>query len=229
MRVRGQDTTGGPGTIVQRAMMTTSDLASVMGDALGKSMRQAFQAVPSALRPLVRQISVPDFRKQHRIQVSAVPPLEKVNQAGEFPHVAISDMEETLQLATYGNIVTLSRQIIANDELAAVADMARRQGIAAAATEAAMLAAAVEDNPAMSDSHNVFDATYHHNLAESGGSNQRYHLVGWPACDAFTNRAIRPTRCSGAALPARPGGSRNPRAENINQHSGNADLERQRV
>ena len=140
-----------------------------MGDALGKSMRQAFQAVPSALRPLVRQISVPDFRKQHRIQVSAVPPLEKVNQAGEFPHVAISDMEETLQLATYGNIVTLTRQIIANDELAAVADMARRQGIAAAATEAAMLAAAVEDNPAMSDSHNVFDAD-HHNLAGSGAA-----------------------------------------------------------
>ena len=51
---------------------------ALMGDAISRSMRIAYQAVPSALKLVARQRTASDFRVLHRIQLSAAPTLEKV-------------------------------------------------------------------------------------------------------------------------------------------------------
>jgi hypothetical protein len=78
------------------------------------------------------------------------------------------DTQETMRLAKFGRIISLSSQVIINDDMGAFANTTMLMGQAAAAFEAEQLATLIESNPAMSDGHNVFDATYHHNLAGTG-------------------------------------------------------------
>jgi hypothetical protein len=157
---------GSPGVIVERAM-TTSDLPALMGDAIGRSMRLAYEAVPSALKQVARQRTAPDFRMQHRIQLSAAPRLERVNEGGEFVYGAISDTQEVYRLQTYGRIISLSRQVLINDDLGALSDLTRRMGVAAAAFEAESLVNILEAPPVMSDTYAVFSAQHRH-LAPAG-------------------------------------------------------------
>jgi hypothetical protein len=149
LRVKGLSTMGSPGVIVERAM-TTSDLPALMGDAIGRSMRMAYAAVPSALKTVARQRTAPDFRMQYRIQLSAAPRLERVNEGGEFVHGAVTDTQETYRLQTFGRIISLSRQVLVNDDLGALSDLTRRMGVAAAAFEAQSLVDILENPPVMS-------------------------------------------------------------------------------
>ncbi len=166
LRTSGLSTVGSPGVIVERAM-TTSDLPALMGDAINRSMRLAYQAVPSALKLVARQRTASDFRMIHRIQLSGAPTLEKVLESGAFVHGAVTDSQETYKLETFGRIISLSRQVLINDDLGALADLTRRMGIAAADFEAQSLVDILESPPVMSDGFAVFSAQ-HGNLAGAG-------------------------------------------------------------
>jgi hypothetical protein len=163
LRARNLSTTGSPATIVDRAL-STSDLPFLMGDALDRTMRSAYALAPSALKRVSRQVTARDFRSRHRIQMSSAPTLEAVNENGEFRHGGIADSQETYKLATYGKIISLSRQLIVNDDLGALSDLTRRMGLAAAGFEADKLAALFEGNPLMADGFAVF-STQHANIA----------------------------------------------------------------
>jgi Caudovirus prohead serine protease len=166
LRTSGLSTLGSPGVIVERAM-TTSDLPALMGDAINRSMRLAYQAVPSALKLVARQRTASDFRMIHRIQLSAAPTLEKISESGEFVHGAVTDSQEQYKLETFGRIISLSRQVLINDDLGALADLTRRMGQAAAAFEAQSLVTMLESPPVMSDGFAVF-SSQHRNLAGAG-------------------------------------------------------------
>ena len=130
-------------------------------------MRLKYEAVPSALKSVAKQITAPDFRTIHSIQLSSAPTLQPVNEAGEYERGALVDSQETMKLATFGRIVSLSRQVIINDDLAAFSDMTMRNRTAAAAFEAKQLVAALKSPPVMSDGIALFNSA-HGNLAASG-------------------------------------------------------------
>ena len=166
LRSSGLSIMGAPGVIVERAM-TTSDLPALMGDAINRSMRIAYQAVPSALKLVARQRTAGDFRTIHRIQLNAAPTLEKVLESGEFVHGAVTDSQELYKLETFGRIISLSRQVLINDDLGALADLTRRMGQAAAAFEAQALVNMLESPPVISDGFAVF-SSQHQNIAGAG-------------------------------------------------------------
>jgi HK97 family phage prohead protease len=166
LRTSGLSTIGAPGVIVERAM-TTRDLPALMGDAINRSMRIAYQAVPSALKLVARQRTASDFRTIHRIQLSAAPTLVKVLESGEFVHGSVADSQELYKLETFGRIISLSRQVLINDNLGALADLTRCMGVAAAAFEAQSLVDMLESPPVMSDGFAGF-SLQHHNLAGAG-------------------------------------------------------------
>lgn len=166
LRTRGMMTTGNPATVVERAM-TTSDLPAIMADSVNRSLRLAYEAAPSGVRMLARQTTARDFRKQHRIQLSAAPTLMKVNENGEFHSGAIADQEETYRIETFGRIISLSRQAFVNDSLGALSDLTRRMGLAAAEFENGFLVDLVQSNPVLADTYAVF-SSQHKNLAATG-------------------------------------------------------------
>jgi HK97 family phage prohead protease len=167
LRARGLSTTGNPAQVMERALISMSDLPALMSDAINRTLRQAYTAAPSGLKRIARQTTARDFRMLHRIQLSAAATLLPVNESGEFHSSPLTDQQETYRLGTYGRIVGLTRQAFINDDLGALNDLTRRMGVAAANFEAQFLVNVLQANAAMSDTHPVFHAA-HGNLAATG-------------------------------------------------------------
>ncbi len=161
LRRAGVPTTGmGPATIITRALHTTSDFSAILGDTVGRTMRTAYGAAPSGLKPLARMTTARDFRAKHRIQLGEFPTLERVNEAGEFKSGTMAEAKETYAVESFGRIIGISYQAMVNDDLGAFTDLSARIGTAAAAFEADQLVKKLEANPAMSDGKTLFHADH---------------------------------------------------------------------
>jgi HK97 family phage prohead protease len=174
LRVRGVSTTAlNPMATIERALHTTSDFPLILGDAVGRSLRASYTAVGSALKRVARQSNARDFRAKHRLQLSEAPRLEKVNEAGEIKSGTLKESSASYALATFAKMFGITRQALVNDDLGAFSDLARRLGLAAAATEAQLLVDILTANagagPTMSDGMPLFHAT-HGNLASPGAT-----------------------------------------------------------
>lgn len=174
LRTRSISTTGlSPAAVIERALHSTSDFPIILGDTVGRTLREAYGAAPSGVRQLGRATTAKDFRAKHRIMLSAAPTLEKVNEAGEFKSGSMGESKESYKIDTFGRIIGITRQALVNDDLGAFADLSRRMGQAAAAFEADFLVNLVRDGtgagPLMADGKRLFHAD-HGNLAASGAA-----------------------------------------------------------
>jgi len=164
LRTRGISTTGlSPASIVERAL-STSDFPLILGDTVGRTLRDSYKVAQPAVRQLGRQTTARDFRAKHRLQLSEAPTLEKVNEAGEFKHGALAEGQESYKIDTFGRIISLTRQALVNDDLGAFSDLSRRMGRAAAAFEAQFLVDLVTSasglGPTMADNKALFHADH---------------------------------------------------------------------
>ncbi len=143
--------------------MTTSDFPNILANVANKTLRQAYEAAPRTFVPFCRQVSASDFKPINRVQLSDVPTLPKVNEKGEFHRTALSDSKETYSLATFGEIVAITRKTIINDDLQALTRVPAGLGQAAANLESDTVWAVITANPNMSDGNAIFHAA-HKNL-----------------------------------------------------------------
>lgn len=153
-------------TLVTRALHATTDFPLILGNAVNRELRAAYQAAPSGLRAAAKQSTVKDFRAKSKLMLGAAEALELVNETQEFRSGTISESAESYSAKTYGKIFGISRQILVNDDLGAFSDLNARMGAAAAEFEAGLLVAKLTSNPTMADSVAVFHAN-HGNLAAS--------------------------------------------------------------
>lgn len=155
-------------TLAQRAL-ATSDFPIILANVANKTLRAGYEAAPQTFKPFARQTSAPDFKSIQRSQFGDAPQLKKVNEHGEFTVGTIGEGKETYQLATYGRIVSVTRQTIINDDLGAFADLPAKFGRSAADLESDIVWGIVTANAAMNDGVALFHAT-HGNLAGTGGA-----------------------------------------------------------
>ncbi len=159
----------GAGEIITRALNTTSDFPALLGDVVGRTLRQSYSAPPSGIRILARETSASDFRMKSSIMLdSAGLELLKVNEHGEFKSGSMAEGKESYKVDTFGRIFGITRQALVNDDLGAFTDISRRLGQQAVAFEAKflvdLLIALAGLGPIMNDGKNLFDAD-HGNLA----------------------------------------------------------------
>lgn len=157
------------GDIATRALHTTTDFPLILGDAVNRTLREAYQAAPSGLKQVARQTTARDFRTKHRVQLGEAPTLEKVLESGEFTRGTMAEAEETYRLDTFGRIIGITRQAIVNDDLGAFSSLSGRFGAAAASFEATQLVLLLEENAAMKDGKSIFDPA-HRNIADNGAA-----------------------------------------------------------
>lgn len=157
-------------TLVTRALHTTSDFPLILGDAVNRELRRAYQSPVSGARLLARQTTARDFRAKRRALLGEGPALEKVPEGGEFKHGTIDEAAETYAVATFGKIISISRQALVNDDLGAFTTIPAAMGTAALNFEAAQLVAKIEANPALSDGIAVFHAASHGNAASAAAT-----------------------------------------------------------
>lgn len=157
--------------IAERALHTTSDFPALMGSAMNRRLRAAYEENQPSYRMWARRApNAPDFRSIDVIQASAMPDLLKVNEAGEFKYGTASDGKVSYSVVTYGRIIGISRQTIINDDLRALERMTTGFAGSAARLENRTAYAILTANAAMSYDNTALFHANHGNLAGSGAA-----------------------------------------------------------
>lgn len=172
LTLRGESTMAlSPASMVTRALHTTSDFPIILGNTVGRVLRDAYQAAPSGIRRLGRQTSARDFRSVNKIMLGEAPLLEKLNEHGEIKAGTMAEAREAYKIETWAKKIGITRQVLVNDDLGAFSDLARRMGQGAAETEARILVTLLEANsgngPTLSDTKVLFHVD-HGNKAGAG-------------------------------------------------------------
>lgn len=150
-----------------RAMHGTGDFAIALASTVSRSLRQAYSSAPQTFRSWARKGTLSDFRAATRVAVAGNLALEKVNEMGEFKRGKLNDGGETIQLATYGKAIGVSRQAIINDDLDFLSRLPAMFGRAAADFESDTVYGILTANAVMSDNVALFHAN-HGNLGTAG-------------------------------------------------------------
>ena len=144
-----------------QAAMSTSDLPALLENVAYKSLMQGFEESEAAThRAWTRKGTLQDFKAASRVALSEAPGLQQVHELGEYTTGALNDAKETIKLDTYGKIVTVSRQMLVNDDLGSLARLPLAMGQAAARKEADIVYSLLSGNPNMRDSTPLFHANH---------------------------------------------------------------------
>lgn len=148
-------------------MHTTADFANLLADVATKTLRAAYDEQPQTWRPLVRFVSLTDFKPVNRVQLGDAPALKAVNEHGEFESGTISDGKVTYQLKTYGRKFAITRQALINDDTDAFSRVPMMFGRKARVLESNLVWEQITSNPVMGDGTVLFHAN-HDNVASDG-------------------------------------------------------------
>ncbi len=155
----------------------TSTFSYLLGTSMNKRLLKDYQAWPSEWQKFCTVTPIKDFKLQTRVRLGAFGALATVAEDGPYVNATLSDTQATYTPTKRGNLVSVSRETIINDDLYAIKQIPGKLAVAAAFTLAefvyTMLAA---NGSAIYDSYKLFDITHHVNTgiatANLGTANQ---------------------------------------------------------
>ncbi|MCK5750041.1 MAG: HK97 family phage prohead protease, partial [Oricola sp.] len=146
IRTEGMDRS----TIIGRAFThSSSDFPKLLENNARKAMLRGYEEAPEVFQRFTRVGNLSDFKIHTRNGIGTVASLRKVHEGGEYKHTTIGERGEQIQLATYGELFSITRQAIINDDLDAFTRIPRILGRAAARTVGDLVFAILTDNPTM--------------------------------------------------------------------------------
>lgn len=148
---------------------STSDFPNILANVANKTLRMGYEAAPRTFTMWARQVSAPDFKPINRVQLSDIAALREVGEHGEFKRRTISDSKETYSLATYGEIVGITRRVIVNDDLDALSRIPRAFGVSAAQMESDVVYALLTAGQTMTEDNVALFHANHANLNLTNG------------------------------------------------------------
>ncbi|EOD4791704.1 peptidase S14 [Klebsiella michiganensis] len=143
---------------------STSDFGNILLDVANKSLLQGWDEAEETFDLWTKKGQLSDFKTAHRVGMGGFNSLRKVREGAEYKYVTTGDKGETIALATYGEIFSITRQAIINDDLNALTDVPMKMGMAAKGTIGDLVYAVLIDNPKLSDNKPLFHAD-HKNLS----------------------------------------------------------------
>jgi ATP-dependent protease ClpP protease subunit len=146
---------------------TTSDFANILSNVLSKSALVGWEEAEETFELWTRKGVLTDFKASKRVGAGLAPSLRQVPEGADYKYITVGDRGETITLATYGELLRISRQAIINDDLSILGTMPRKMGRAAKRTIGSLVYAILTGNPAMSDGVALFHAD-HTNLGTGG-------------------------------------------------------------
>ncbi len=118
----------GDGTATIRAGFSSMSLPSIMENVMNKTLLAAYQNTPIAAFDLCSVGTVTDFKEVARYRLLGTGGFEQVAPDGELKHGKLSEQKYSNKADTYGQILTLTRHDIINDDLSAFMDIPRQMG-----------------------------------------------------------------------------------------------------
>jgi len=148
---------------------TSSDFPYLLENSLGKELQRAYGEFDETWRDIAYVSSVPDFKQNSRIRLGSFNSLDVIPEGGEYTSGSFGEEKETIQAQTKGKMISLTRQMIINDDLNGFMRIAGMMGRAAARTVGNDVYGIITDNAALFDGTALFHAD-HNNLAASGAA-----------------------------------------------------------
>ncbi|WP_435237475.1 ClpP-like prohead protease/major capsid protein fusion protein [Psychromonas sp. PT13] len=139
---------------------TSSDFGQILIDVAHKSLLKGWEESEETFEKWTNKGTLSDFKTSNRVGLDELGSLRKVKEGAEYKYITASDRAEKIALATYGEIFSITRQAIINDDLSGLTRIPTMMGRAAKATIGDLVYAILTSNPKMSDGVALFHATH---------------------------------------------------------------------
>ncbi|MBK5072226.1 Clp protease ClpP [Budviciaceae bacterium CWB-B4] len=146
---------------------SSSDFGNILLDVANKSVLQGWDEAEETFQLWTKKGQLSDFKVATRVGLGGFPSLRQVREGAEYKYVTTADKGEQIALATYGEIFSITRQAIINDDMDQLTSIPMKMGSAAKATIGDLVYAVLIDNPEMSDKKKLFSSD-HKNIASGG-------------------------------------------------------------
>jgi hypothetical protein len=125
----------GQAFIHRSAYQTTSDFANILENVLGKVLLGAYATQENTWERFCGVETVTDFRSSNRYRTGSVSSLDTVPEHGEYKNGTIPDASKyAVATERKGKIFALSREVLVNDDMGALTNLAMEFGRAAGRT-----------------------------------------------------------------------------------------------
>lgn len=158
------------------ASMSSSDFPLLLANTANKALRAAYETAPLTWQLWCSTGEVSDFKSNSLIQLGSFNSLATIPEGGEYKYGTFDEEAESIQAVTKGRALSLTRQMIINDDLGGFVRRASALGYAAARTVNEDAYAKLIANPTMSDTGALFNSTAvttaggHANLASANAA-----------------------------------------------------------
>ncbi len=146
---------------------STSDFSHILAGGAEKSVLTGWQNSGETFQQWTKTGSLSNFHEAKRVGLNGFSELEKVPEGAEYKYVTTSDSGVPIALATYGNIFSITRQAIINDDLSQLTTVPQAMGRAAARTVGNLVYLNLTANSKFTDGKPLFHAD-HKNLIAKG-------------------------------------------------------------
>lgn len=119
----GRETPVG-GEAMLKAAFSTTNLPTVLGDSASKIARAAFEELPATWRTWCDVIPVTDFKQKTLLRVGHTLGLEELPPSGEIKHGYLAESTANVKAATYARMLAVPRQLLVNDDLGLIPQVA---------------------------------------------------------------------------------------------------------
>ena len=174
---------------ITEADTTTASFSYLLGTSMNKRLLKDYQAWPAEWLRFCTVVPIRDFKQQTRVRLGAFGSLPVVAEDTPYSAVTLTDSAATYVPQKRGNLVTISREVIVNDDLQAIKQMPSKLAVAAAYTLAEFVYGFLSSNPNIYDSSALFTTGAPHNNLGASALSTSAMQAGVTAMREQTNYA----------------------------------------
>lgn len=180
---------GSPIERIGEADTTTATFSFLLGTSMNKRLLKDYQAWPAEWTKFCTITPIRDFKQQTRVRLGAFGSLPTVAEDTAYSSVSLTDTAATYVPSKRGNLVTVSREAIINDDLYAIKQIPTKLAVAAAYTLAEFVYGFLSNNPTIYDASALFTTGAPHSNLGSSALSTAAMQTGVTAMREQTNMA----------------------------------------
>ncbi|MBV9688137.1 MAG: hypothetical protein JO202_00330 [Ktedonobacteraceae bacterium] len=176
---------------ITEADTTTASFSYLLGTSMNKRLLKDYQAWPAEWQKFCTIVPIRDFKQQSRVRLGAFGSLAIVPEDTAYTAVTLTDSAATYVPQKRGNLVTVSRETILNDDLQAIKQIPTKLAVAAAYTLAEFVYGFLSTNPNIYDGNALFTSGAPHSNLGSSALSTAAMQTGITAMREQTNYASK--------------------------------------
>lgn len=139
---------------------SSSDFGNILLDVANKSVLQGWELAEETFEKWTRKGQLTDFKTATRVGLDEFGSLRQVRPGAEYKYVTLGDKGAKIALATFGEIFSITRQCIINDDMEMLTSIPMKMGMAAKGTIGDLVYAVLTSNAKAPDGKSIFHADH---------------------------------------------------------------------